>query len=57
MILKSFYRKKSTCVYLVIITLLFLVLSAMLIINRYLEEIKNNYNVDSNLVLIESSEE
>lgn len=55
MILKSFYRKKSTCVYLVIITLLFLVLSAMLIINRYLEEIKNNYYLDSNLVLIESS--
>lgn len=55
MILKSFYRKKSTCVYLVIITLLFLVLSAILIINRYLEEIKNNYYLDSNLVLIESS--
>lgn len=55
MILKSFYRKKSTIIYLTIITLLFLVLSIMLIINRYLEEIKNNYYIDSNLVLIKSN--
>lgn len=55
MILKSFYRKKSTIIYLIIITLLFLVLSIMLIINRYLEEIKNNYYIDSNLVLIKSN--